>query len=581
MDNMPQLFSSLPQVCDQDEEASAEKEEFGEFSQIPGGADGFDSTLWESAATLYPEACDSISRLNHPVELAQPSSTLSAKSIDEQTACAAGNAEICSHYGDKGSILNACFLSNETDFADFSVFGEQAAPAWCCGLTGADFWDEREGMTAEKGLRHSFIGSEEDVILDSEPKSCAITSAGNICTINHCEKINKSSQEFKSIKPYCQMEWCELGDKTTDNSCESRKERKHSFNLSFLRTSKEAELREESGKKEKSVSTLSKPEGLYNFVENVSCDDGSSQDEPSDFEPNVSSLASQDDTDTDEYQTDDEEELRNYRLSRSFCNSDFIWCNTLHSDVDAGLFYQVHSAAQECSATSGLIEYKEHSEKERTSKVVDLDLEHNMSHVQLTEGEVHSLQGLPPSDSFADFCSAPSQEDRECVQFADRQEAHGQHDMMWCDLTSCQVVLQHQVQQLFLDSFPLLVSPNEMDDPVYGLDVLLFCKDIGDRDEEESKHMGSLCIPPGLRSSSQDIHSAAGLQFQWACSHANRCLLQCLAVDSRNIVFIDLKKQPGPAFAAYREQMEHMKDSLSPEHFPGQTAVATHAHLST
>ncbi|XP_072293024.1 uncharacterized protein aftphb [Eucyclogobius newberryi] len=585
MDTMPQLSLSLPQVCNQDEEASAEEEEFGEFNEFPGCADSSNSSTWKSAAkvssTLYPDDCQFISRLNQPVEQTQPTSTASVKSIDEQAPCTDGLSEKYTYNSDKSSVRNACFLTNETDFADFSVFGEQAAQAWCCGLAGAVVWDGREGMTAHKGLRHNFVNPVEDVILDSEPRSCAFTSTGNICTIvNHCEKINKSSQDLKSI-PHFQVEWGHFGDKTVDKSCESHKERKHSFNLNFLRTSKEAELKEENGKKEKSVSTLSQTTSLYDFVDNVSCDEGSSQDEPSeDFEPNVSSLASQEDTDTDEYKTDDEEELRNYRLSRSFCNDDFIWYNTSNSDVDTGYFYQDHSAAQESSATSALSECEEHSEKDQAFRGVSLCPSTSQEHVQLNEEEVQSLHGLPPSDSFADFCSAPSQVDRECELFQDRQEALGQQ----CDITSCQVV-QCQVQQLFLANFPQLVLQltDEVEDPVHGLDALLFFKDDSDYEEEEPKHFCSLVIPPGLRRSSQDIHSAAGLQFQWASSHANRSLLQCLGMDLRDIVFIGLKKQPValPALASQRGQLEPIKDSSSPVHFPGQTPVTTHAPMST
>ncbi|KAK7930889.1 hypothetical protein WMY93_007284 [Mugilogobius chulae] len=578
MDTMPQLSSSLPQVCNRDEEAPAEEEEFGDFREFPCDPEVPQSSPWESATktspTLYPDACLSIPRLNQPVEQSQPTSTVTVKSGDEHAACADGLSEKYSYHDDRSSVLNACFLTNETDFADFSVFGEQAAQAWCCGLAGAEFWDGREGMPAHKELRQNFVSPDEDVILDSEPKSCA----GNICTIvSHCEKRNKSSQDYKS-KPHFQVEWGSLGDKTVDKYCESHKERKHSFNLNFLRTSKEADLREERGKKEKSVSTLSQTASLYDMVDNASCDEGSSHDELSeDFEPNVSSLASLENTDTDEYQTDDEEELRNYRLSRSFCNNDFIWYNTSNSDADTDLFGQDQSAVQESSATSA--QSKEHSEEDQVSKGVSLEPHSSQEHGQLIEGEVQCLQGLPPSDSFADFCSAPSQEDEECELFQDREDAPGQQ----CNKSSCKVLLHCQTQQLFMANFPHLVSADDEDeDPVYGLDALLLVKDDSEHEEEESKHFGSLCILPGLRWSSQDIHSATGLQFQWASSHAHRGLLHCLGVDSMNIVFIGLKKQSVvPVLASHQRQLEPIKDALSSVHFPGQTAATTHAPMST
>lgn len=551
---MPQLSSSPPQECNEDEGAPSEEEEFDQFNEFHGGADNAHISSWKSASsTLLPDPYQYLPSINQPVEQSQPRSTVSLKVVDDQAA-----AEV--DLSEKTSVLKSCLLKNQTDFADFSVFGEQAAQAWCCGLSGAEFWDS-ERITTQKGLS-----------ITSEPKSSAYKSKDDIFTkVYHCEKQTKSSQDFQN-EPHFQSECGHFVDLSVDKSCESHKERKHSFNLNFLLTSKETGQREERKMKEKSVSTLSQTASLYDFVDNASCDEGSSQDEPSeDFEPNVSSLASQEETDTDQDQTDDEEELRNYRLSRSFCN-DYIWYNlqTSSTDVDTALFYQDHSAAQESSTTSMDPECEKHSEENQVFRGVSL--EPHMSQLQLDEGE--EAVCLPPSDSFADFCSAPSQEDRDCELFQDRQEAFGQQ----CDVTSCQIVLHCQVQQLFQDSFPQLVSAEDVEDYVYGLDALLFVKDQNDHEEEEPRQSGLLCVPPGIRWPSQDILSVAGLQFQWAGSHINRCLHQCLGIDSKNILFIGIKKQPVlvPALASHQRLLEPMKSSLSPVHFRGQTAVTTH-----
>lgn len=567
MDTMPQLSSSKPQECHEDEGAPSEEEEFNEFCEFPSNADDSLGSPWESGfkafSTLRQDSSQSLPSINQPVEQTQPTSTVSLMAIDDQATDEVGISE-------KSSVLKSCLLTNETDFADFSVFGEQAAQAWCCGLGGAEFWDAEE-IPGQKGLS---ITSGEVAILDSEPKSSACIPNDDIFTnVYHCEKQTKLSQDFQN-SPHFQLEWSHFVHKSIGKCCESHKEKKHSFNLNFLRTSKETGQREEREKKEKSVSTLSQTASSYDFKDNVSSDDCSSQDEPSeDFEPNVSSLASQEDTDTDQDQTDDEEELRNYRLSRSFC-SDYIWYSpqTSNLDVDTGLFYKDHSATQESSATSVDSEYKSHSEEEQMFRCVSLEA--SISQLQSAEGEVQGC--LPPSDSFADFCSAPSQEEKDCELFQDQQEAFVQQ----CDITSCQTVLHCQVQQLFLDSFPQLVSTEEVEDSISGLDALLVVKYQNDH-EEKTRHSGLLCTPPGLRGSSQDIFSAAGLQFQWAGSHINRCLHQCLGVDSKNILFIGIKKQSVVVPASYQGLLEPIKDSLSAVYFPGQTAVTTHAPMKT
>lgn len=569
MDTMPHLSSSPPQECNEDDGAPVEEEEeFGELKNFPGAADDSHVSSWESASTgsstLQPGIYQSLPTINKPVEQSQPTPTVSLKAIGDQATAEVGLSDgSLSPEGDKKSALKSCFVSNETDFADFSVFGDQAAQAWCCGLSGSEFWDG-EGVTAQKGLS---VTSGEVAILDSEPKSSACVSKDGICTkVYHCEEKNKLSQDFQNT-PHFQPERGHFVDKSGAKSCESPKERKHSFNLNFLRTSKEAGQREEKEKTEKSVSTLCQTRSLYDFVDNASCDDGSSQDEPSeDFEPNVSSLASQEDTDTDQDQTDDEEELRNYRLSRSFCN-DYIWYNLQPStlDADAGLFYQDHYVAQESSATSMDSECEKRSEEDQVFSCVSLEA--HMSQLQLAEEEVQGC--LQPSDSFADFCSAPSQQDRDGELFQDRQEAFGQQ----CDVTSCQIVLHCQVEQLFLDSFPQLVSAEQVEDAVYGLDALLFIKDHDDLEKEDSSHSGLFCVRPGIRLSSQDILSAAGLQFQWTGSHINRCLHQCLGVDSNNILFIGIKKQSVvPTLGSHQGLLEH---------FPGRTAVTAHAPMRT
>lgn len=553
---MPQLSSSPPPLCYDNKGTGSEEEESGDFS---AGADGSDGSSVEAASkltspTLNLDTSLSTTSTLHPVEQSQPTSTVNLKPTDDQARLEDSlhlkNGYPCSD-GDQTSVLNACSVTNETDFADFSVFGEQAAHVWCCGLGGAEFGDCSEGVTPQKGLSEHFA-SDQEVILDCEPKSFTDTSKKEICTkVNHCENKGKSSQGIEGMQHF-QMEGCYFEDKTQGKYGESHKERKHSFNLNFLLTSNEADQTErgERGKKEKSVSTLSQAARLYEG--NASCDEDSSQGDPSeDFEPNVSSLVSQDDGTDTEDQTDDEEELRNYRLSRSFCNSDISY-SLQTSDSEVGLFYHEQSAAQESSATSIQSECEPRTEDDQVFRF-SFKPQKGQEHVQLAEGEVQSLGILPPSDSFADFCSASSQEEGEWALFQDQpdeQEGCGQ----LYDLTSGQVVLQHQVQQLFQDSFPEVISAEESEDPVHGLHALLFLKkQNGHEGEEEPAHgLDHQRLIPGMWWPSQDIHSATGLQYQWSGSHINKSLLRCLDVDTGNIVFIGIKKHPVvPACASH------------------------------
>lgn len=604
MDTMPQHSSSPPPPGDDDEGPASEDDEFRNLGRFPVGAEGSDIASLESASkltklspTLNPTTSQSIGSIYHQSEQSQITSTVSLSPISDQTELVDihSSLHLQNEFSDAGidqiSILRVCSPTNETGFADFSVFGEETAHAWCCGLGGAEIWNNSEGVTNHsKGLSERFITSGQEVILNSEPKSFgAYKAKEDFCTkVNHCEKKNSetSSQVFHGTHAF-PGEGCHCEKETLGKSAESHKEKKYSFNLNFLCSSKIAEdsMREEdTGKKEKSVSTLSQTVSLYE--NNASFSDDSSQEEPSeDFEPNVSSLASQEDGTDTEDQTDDEEELRNYRLSRSFCSNDF-WYNpkTSTSEVNTGFCYHEQSATQESSATSIQSECESHTEDGQMFRSVSFDPHRDQEHVPLAESEVQHPGAFPPSDSFADFCSAPAQEDGEgewalfqdqTTPVPDRREGFGPH----CDLTSSQsveqVVLCCRVQQLFRDSFPDLISADEGEDPVHRLDALLFLQNQTDHEEEEAgQGLGPQWVTPGMWWPYQDIHTAAGLQYQWGGSHTNKCLLQCLGVDTRNIVFIGIKKQPVvvPAFASHLGMLELVKDSMSVVSFPGHTA---------
>ncbi|XP_030011781.1 aftiphilin isoform X1 [Sphaeramia orbicularis] len=625
-DIMP-LHSSSPPPLDDDEGTSSEEDEFGNFGGFPvplpcsafGSAEATSDLEQPSPtpkpATLLHPNCS----FNHQVAQPQPTSTVNSgcssdqMHIEGQHSNAESSLHLTNGYSEKdctsgvhkASILGTSSHTEETGFADFSVFTEQPAHPWCCGfspISSAELWDGRKEVTnLSTRLSEQLTNPGQEMIMDSEPKSyCAYMSKENICTkVKHCEKRTgvKSSQDSSQAQDFPSEE-SHLGEEELSNPGENQKERKHS---SDVQTSEvvEGESEDDRDEKEKSTSTLFQTASMYESAteDMASLSEDLSMDEPSeDFEPNVSSLASQENqTDSEE---DDEEELRNYRLSKSFCKND-NWQNltSSHPEAERGFYHHDQSTSQESSATS--IQSESNTE-DGLSDFRCGSSEHHMhqDHVQTVDAEMHSLGSLPPSDSFADFCSAPTQEDAEeaWATFQDQtaqveeeckeQEIH-EEEKNWAEQytgsrrNSCQVSLC-RVQQLLQASFPEVVtSAEECEDEVLRLDALLHAQQLLDQQKEEGTGLssGAQRVPVSTWWPQQDIHSAAGLQFQWGGSHTNRILLRCLGVDTRNIVFIGIKKQPVvvPAFASNLGLLEPTKDSVASVCSPEHTVVTPQA----
>ncbi|XP_061647122.1 uncharacterized protein LOC133486258 isoform X2 [Phyllopteryx taeniolatus] len=122
-------------------------------------------------------------------------------------------------------------------------------------------------------------------------------------------------------------------------------------------------------------------------------------------------------------------------------------------------------------------------------------------------------RGLPPSDSFADFCSAATQQagGETWAHFKDQGD---------------------RTQQLLRASFPEMEVPSvseEDEEEVPSLEALLHPRHLLDCEEGTVER-----AQPGFWLPHQDAHFVAGLKFQWGSSRANRTLLRCLGVASRN-----------------------------------------------
>ncbi|KAK9541188.1 hypothetical protein VZT92_001252 [Zoarces viviparus] len=609
------FHSSSPPPLD-DEEAGSEEDEFGDFGGFsvvvscshPVHADSTDSasSLRQPHPTTKPAATHQPNcSFNRPVEQSQPTSA-----VDQRQDCNAGSrVHLTNGYfeGDPrsgthaASAVGARYPSEETGFADFTVFTEQAAHPWCCGFTPTGSrgrWDVRVEHNTSSSSGGQTGDPGQEVVLDSEPRShCAPEAEGNVCTkVEHCEERDaalvqpsqdrRQSQEAAAALDFPPEEPHSGGEEEFGKPGDSQKRRRYSLNsLQTTETQKDGES------DEKSVSTVPQTFGVYGSASEdpASFSDDLSFECPSaDVEPNVSSLVSHEDQ-TDWDQTDDED-------YSDFSVTDSV-ANLFRSEAEKGFHYCDQSATQETRATSSQSRPGTHTDG-TCSDVKDHEC------LQTADAAAQSLGNLPPSDSFADFCSAPTQEEGEgsWAEFKDQraleeeeetwtrsrepvsslqtaeeeQDRDGEHGVS--RRNSCQASLSCRVQQLLMASFPEVEVPaDEGEEEVLNLNALLHGRLLSEseeeeeeEDEEEEEEEEEEEIPEHLSPRSQwirphqDLHDAVGLRFQWGGSHSNRTLLRCLGVETRNIVFIGMKKQPVavPAFASSLGMLEPTKDSV-------------------
>ncbi|KAK5854277.1 hypothetical protein PBY51_015362 [Eleginops maclovinus] len=614
------LHSVSPPPLDDDGggEAGSEDDEFGDFGGFSVGesTNSLSSFRQLSYTTIKPATHQSTCSCNRPVEQSQPTSTVDLASdrgqmyVEGQDCNAESSVHLTNGFSERNhssqipiaSAVGACSPKEETGFADFTLFTEQAAHPWCCGFSPMDSkeqWDARGGVgkkyTNSSGEHRNDSG--QDDVMDSEPgSSCACnTKQENVCTkVKHCEKRDAvTSQDHDQPQEAADTLDFQSEEPISRKECgDSQRERGNSLNP--LQTTEVQEEGESDGEgRGNSISTVpqtfsvheSASEDLTSF-----CDDLSIEGPSLDLEPNVSSLVSQDDQ-TDWDQTDDDEE------------EDALG-NDRQSEEEKGFHFCDQSATQETSATS------EHSQSETHAGDSFADFKEytvEQGHIQTDEGaEVLSLGNLPPSDSFADFCSAPTQEDGE-DSWAEFKEQRVQEDgKTWtqfkepvsslqadgdteeepdragrCGVSrrnSCQASLTCRVQQLLVTNFPEVEVPAvESEEEVLSLDALLHAQYLPESEEEEEKEEEEPAIRPKSQWIHQDLHDAVGLKFQWGGSYTNRTLLRCLGVETRNIVFIGMKKQPVavPAFASGLGMLEPTKDSVPVVCSPRHTVVST------
>ncbi|XP_056332974.1 aftiphilin isoform X3 [Danio aesculapii] len=215
---------------------------------------------------------------------------------------------------------------------------------------------------------------------------------------------------------------------------------------------------------------------------------------------------------------------------------------------------------------------------------------------------------LPPSDSFADFSSAPFEgaaggEDDSWAAFAPHEGPKGDQDS-WAtfgeeqssyagkkeqevetssapsseDIKSNTVDFSCKVQHLFTTAFPLDVHAEVSEvTEVLPLHKFLPAQDPQEQSDPSSSFFAqenALVMWRHL----QDILGSHGLKFKWAGSHSNRILLNCLGI--RNILFTGDKNQPliVPMFAAGLGMLEPTKES---QKSPASPALCPYAPLES
>ncbi|KAL6102227.1 aftph [Pungitius sinensis] len=513
--------------------SSEQDEEFGDFGGLSVAAcrshpvypDPTDSppSLRRPRATSKPAARQPSGGVNLPVEQAQPRCT-----VDRN---AASRVRLTNGFfgGEPGSgahsAVGACSPREETGFADFTVFAEQAAHPWCCGFSpagGKERWDPR-------GRRST--------------SSSAGPIGGPVCTkVEHCEKraaaLGRPPQEALDFPL---KELLGAGGDGRDGFSSP-----HSAEMDGGRETSIAALYESASEDAASLS-----------------DDLSFECPSADLEPNVSSLVSQEDRSDWDQTDEDGDELEDDGRRDSPGSA----APLRQSEAVRGFHHCDTSATQETCATSTRPPSPDCGPERRGDA-----------------GCLGAAGNLPLSDSFADFCSAPTREDEERPWAAfndhgaleenpgtrpgepvgilqDREGVSGSN--------RCQASLSCRVHQLLLDSFPEVDVPAVVgEEEVLALCALLHAQLLPVEEEEKIPEFcpTSQWTRRGFWRPHQDLHDAVGLGFQWGGSHTHRTLLRCLGVQTRNIVFISTKKEPvaEPAFASSLGLLEPTKDCPSP-----------------
>lgn len=555
---------------DADGEMKSEDNEFGNFhaSELP-------SSFRSPSPHLKPATHQPSYSFNHPVEQSQPTSTVKFESsrgqVDGQNADVESTLRLTNgHAEERQADVGGCSPKEEKGFADFTVFTSQTSHPWCCGfspLNNTEQWESRLNGGTKSSSREKTCDLGREAIIKFKPGShWALKSKEKHCECRDAAVVLSSQDNFQFLEA---AEAFDFPSDVKEKVRESLREDQEHSHCAIPQT----------------FSNEDASEDLPSFSDDLSFEGASTAD----LEPNVSSLVSQDDS-TDWDRTDDEvEELEDILMPSGEPEKSFHHCKQ-------------HLTQETCATSS----QPQSLPGDRFADSIDGSLERciDREHVLMADAGVLSLGNLPPSDSFADFCSAPTQEDAVGLwnEFKD-QSAQAVEEKIWTEVKESfsslqtdgvtegdgkegnssrdnQASLSSHVQHLLQNSFPEVGVPAvEGEEQLLSLCPLLQNQHPLESEEEISNLSGAQRFQQQMLRSHQDVHSAVGVRFQWGGSHVNSTLLSCLGVDTRNIVFMGTRKQPVtvPAFASGLGLLEPTKDPAPAVCSPGRRVVTTGA----
>lgn len=424
--DIPPLHSPSPPLMDDDGdgEMASEEDEFRDFSisvscSSTGFADG-------TEPTVEPAIHRPIRSSNHPIEQSQPAPKVkleagkAQRDVGGQDRNAEPSLRLTNGFAESERDAGAHAASavggwspvEETGFADFTVFTEQTGHPWCCGFTPTGDAEQKDGRGrgTNSSFKEQIWDSGRDVRGSECSSHCAHKAKQNIPTdIKDCEKEDAALVQPPQVHHPPQEAAGALNfppeEEEQGKPGESQRERRRSLN-----SSQSSEVQED-GDTEEIFQTcvMYEPasEDLASFSDDLSFEAASA-----DLEPNVSSLASQDDqTDWDQFDDEDDDGDLGSRghLDSSVSSSS---ANLSLTQSDGGSHRCNQYSTQETSATSNQSPSGTHLQN-RLADFTDSRSERrrDQDDVHAADAGVRSLGNLPLSDSFADFCSAPTHAD--------------------------------------------------------------------------------------------------------------------------------------------------------------------------
>ncbi|XP_010865794.4 aftiphilin [Esox lucius] len=504
--------------------------------------------------------------------------------------------------------------SQESGFADFSVFTEPEMDleAWCCGFSHTGTTEhQKNGRTKGSNLTNGFCeghsleedteqepGGEPDPLCLEEPGHCKLTGLEPILPSQGLsapqERFPAGGEELggpgESGNRTSSTSWHgtlrsltqdpELGAGREEDDEEEETEPEES--VSSLPTTVSASVSEEFASFCEAVFPDALEE-LGDFAETVFVPSSPGEKEEKEAEKEVVEIEEKEETEKEVQQSNRRE---NPKMEAA----------NLEKKVNNGTYQEGFTdlSQSESMTQEGFSNFNQ-SVSENHKGLADSDQDNpdlTQTNPDLTQtcednrGEEWGEGVLPPSDSFADFHSAPLKTSTEeqgdtkesCWAFGEQrgllereswaefgeernyrtEEEEGSASVRRDRLKAS---LSIRLLRILQTSFPSVTFPELDQSGLVGLEedmgleekeqrsvelvpslrVLLEALDTQPEEgkTEEPQLSTTHWVPRGAWRQPQDVHDAVGLGFQWGGSHSNRALLHCLGMDTWNMEMLE------------------------------------------